>query len=120
MREMSPRTFHANLGLEGTSAEYLSSYVDDGGGIPENVSCDIIAKVAGRIEKMAWGLGPSHGRGTRLRWVPLRADPPCRRRRAETCSPRANDMIDRGRDANRTAQLFRVTLRRSNDSVALA
>ena len=47
-----------HLGLEGTSAEYLSSYVDDGDGIPENVSCDIIAKVAGRIEKMASGPRP--------------------------------------------------------------
>ena len=41
------------LGLEGTGAEYLSSYVDDSAGIPGNVSCDMIAKVAGRIERMA-------------------------------------------------------------------
>ena len=47
------------LGLEGTSAEYLSSYVDESGGIPENVSCDMIAKVAGRIERMALGSRPA-------------------------------------------------------------
>ena len=48
-----------HLGLEGTSAEYLSSYVDESGGIPKNVSCDMIAKVAGRIEKMALGPRPA-------------------------------------------------------------
>lgn len=44
-----------HLGLEGTSAEYLSSYVDVSGRIPDNVSCDRIAKVARRIEQMALG-----------------------------------------------------------------
>ena len=48
-----------HLGLEGTSAEYLSSYVDDGGGIPKNVSIDLIAKVARRIENLALGLQPA-------------------------------------------------------------
>ena len=48
-----------HLGLEGTSAEYLSSYVDDRGGIPDNVSCDMIAKVARRIETMALGPRPA-------------------------------------------------------------
>lgn len=48
-----------HLGLEGTSAEYLSSYVDAGGRIPNNVSCDRIAKVARKIEQMALGPRPA-------------------------------------------------------------
>ncbi|MCB4823813.1 hypothetical protein [Roseicella aerolata] len=40
------------FGLAGHSAGYLSSYTKDGA-IPETVSLDFIAKVAGHIEKMA-------------------------------------------------------------------
>lgn len=40
------------LGLEGTSAEYISRHLDHGGVVPPGVSFDTIAKVAGKLEKM--------------------------------------------------------------------
>jgi hypothetical protein len=43
------------FGLKGDSAAYLSGYVKDGV-VPQAVSVDHIAKVAGRIEQMAQGL----------------------------------------------------------------
>ena len=39
-------------GLESASPTYLSSYVADGA-IPETVSVDLIAKVAGKLEEMS-------------------------------------------------------------------
>lgn len=48
----------ARFGLQGTSAAYLSGYVADGA-IPQGVSVDLIAKVAGEIERMAKGLLPA-------------------------------------------------------------
>lgn len=42
----------SRLGLQGASASYVSRYLTEGG-IPESVSLDLIAKVAGRIEEMA-------------------------------------------------------------------
>jgi hypothetical protein len=45
----------SRLGLSGSSAAYLSGYVD-GAALPQSVSMDLIAKVAGRIEEMAKGL----------------------------------------------------------------
>ena len=41
-----------HLGLEGTSAGYVSRHLDEGQP-PRTVSLDMIAKVAGRIERMA-------------------------------------------------------------------
>ncbi len=46
------------FGLKGSSAAYLSGYVADTG-IPQGVSIDLIAKVAGEIERMAKGLLPA-------------------------------------------------------------
>jgi len=46
------------FGLRGSSAAYLSSYVADAA-IPQGVSMDLIAKVAGEIERMASGLQPA-------------------------------------------------------------
>ena len=40
------------LGLEGTSAEYISRHLDHAGVVPPGVSFDTIAKVAGKLEKM--------------------------------------------------------------------
>ena len=48
----------ARFGLQGSSAAYLSGYVADAG-IPQGVSIELIAKVAGEIERMAKGLLPS-------------------------------------------------------------
>jgi hypothetical protein len=45
------------FGLTGSSAAYLSGYVTDT--IPQGVSIDLIAKVAGEIERMAKGLLPA-------------------------------------------------------------
>ncbi len=42
----------SRLGLQGASASYVSRYLTSGT-IPESVSLDLIAKVAGRIEEMA-------------------------------------------------------------------
>ncbi|WP_026443717.1 ImmA/IrrE family metallo-endopeptidase [Pseudacidobacterium ailaaui] len=42
----------SRLGLQGTSASYVSRYLSEGA-IPESVSLDLIAKAAGRIEEMA-------------------------------------------------------------------
>ncbi len=47
-----------HLGLEGTSAAYVSRYINDREEVPEGVSFHMIAKVAGRIEKMARSLQP--------------------------------------------------------------
>lgn len=47
----------ARFGLQGSSAAYLSGYVSDTG-IPQGVSVDLIAKVAGEIERMTKGLLP--------------------------------------------------------------
>ena len=44
------------LGLEGTSAAYISRHLDLDGTVPNSVSFDTIAKVAGKIERMALGL----------------------------------------------------------------
>ena len=44
------------LGLEGTSAAYISRHLDLDGTVPSGVSFDTIAKVAGKIERMATGL----------------------------------------------------------------
>ena len=46
------------FGLLGSSAAYLSGYVSDTG-IPQGVSVDLIAKVAGEIERMTKGLLPA-------------------------------------------------------------
>jgi hypothetical protein len=46
------------FGLQGSSAAYLSGYVADAA-IPQGVSIDLIAKVAGEIERMAKGLLPA-------------------------------------------------------------
>lgn len=40
------------LGLEGTSAEYISRHLDHSGIVPPGVSFDTIAKVAGKLERM--------------------------------------------------------------------
>ncbi|WMT75396.1 hypothetical protein [Bradyrhizobium sp. Ash2021] len=48
----------ARFGLYGSSAAYLSGYLADTG-IPQGVSIDLIAKVAGEIERMAKGLLPA-------------------------------------------------------------
>jgi hypothetical protein len=48
----------ARFGLQGSSAAYISGYVADEG-IPQGVSIDLIAKVAGEIERMAKGLLPA-------------------------------------------------------------
>ena len=48
----------ARFDLQGSSAAYLSGYVADAG-IPQGVSIDLIAKVAGEIERMAKGLLPA-------------------------------------------------------------
>ncbi len=45
----------SRLGLEGSSAAYVCGYLKDGP-MPESVSLDLIAKVAGTIEKMALSL----------------------------------------------------------------
>jgi len=47
----------SHLGLRGSSAAYVSGYLKDGP-IPESVSLDLIAKVAGIIKKMALNLIP--------------------------------------------------------------
>lgn len=47
----------ARFGLQGSSAAYLSGYVA-GTAIPQGVSIDLIAKVAGEIERMVKGLLP--------------------------------------------------------------
>jgi hypothetical protein len=46
------------FGLRGSSAAYLSGYVA-GTAIPQGVAVDLIAKVAGEIERMAKGLLPA-------------------------------------------------------------
>jgi len=48
-----------HLALEGASAAYISRYLNDGAQIPKGVSFDMIAKVAGRIERMALKLEPT-------------------------------------------------------------
>jgi hypothetical protein len=47
----------SRLGLKGSSAAYVSGYLKNGP-LPESVSLDLIAKVAGTIEKMALGHVP--------------------------------------------------------------
>ena len=44
------------LGLEGTSAEYISQHLQRDGAVPGGVSFDTIVKAAGKIERMALGL----------------------------------------------------------------
>ena len=46
-----------HLGLEGTSAAYVSRHLRPNAEVPAGVSFDMIAKVAGRIERMATRLG---------------------------------------------------------------
>lgn len=46
-----------HVGLEGSSAAYVSGHLK-GGNVPPSVSIDSIAKVAGRIKRMALGLMP--------------------------------------------------------------
>lgn len=48
-----------HLGLEGTSASYVSRHLEPNAGVPGGVSFDMIAKVAGRIERMATLLQPA-------------------------------------------------------------
>jgi hypothetical protein len=48
----------SRFGLQGSSAAYLSGYVA-GEAIPQGVSIDLIAKVAGEVERMAKGLLPA-------------------------------------------------------------
>lgn len=48
-----------HLGLEGTSAAYISRYLGDDAQAPEGVSLDMIAKVAGKIERMALRTEPA-------------------------------------------------------------
>ena len=47
------------LGLEGASAAYVSRYLNEKAEVPKRVSYDMIAKVAGRIERMASNLEPA-------------------------------------------------------------
>ena len=42
-----------HLGLEGTSAAFVSRHLKPNAGVPGGVSFDMVAKVAGRIERMA-------------------------------------------------------------------
>ena len=44
------------LGLDGTSAEYISQHLQRHGKVPKGVSFDTVVKVAGKIERMALGL----------------------------------------------------------------
>jgi hypothetical protein len=61
-----------HLGLEGTSATYVSGYLGAQGEVPKGVSFDMIAKVAGQVEKMALRVLPAprvkpddaHGKGS--------------------------------------------------------
>ena len=46
------------LGLSGTSHEYVSMHLKDGGKVPEGVSIDMIVRTAGRIEKMSKSMLP--------------------------------------------------------------
>jgi hypothetical protein len=48
-----------HLGLEGASAAYVSRYLGHQAEVPKGVSFDMIAKVAGQIEKMAVNLHPA-------------------------------------------------------------
>ena len=48
-----------HLALEGASISYISRYLTDGAEIPRGVSFDMIAKVSGRIERMAMNLEPA-------------------------------------------------------------
>ena len=48
-----------HLGLEGASAAYVSRYLGRQAEVPKGVSFDMIAKVAGQIEKMAVNLQPA-------------------------------------------------------------
>ena len=48
-----------HLGLEGTSAAYVSRHLEPNAEVPGGVSFDMIAKVAGRIERMAIRLEPA-------------------------------------------------------------
>ena len=52
------------LGLQGSSSTYVSRHMPDGN-VPEGVSMDLIAKVAGRIEQMARGRMPRRAAGRR-------------------------------------------------------
>jgi hypothetical protein len=45
------------FGLIGSSAEYIAGHIKDG--VPQDVSMDMIAKVAGKIEKFAEGTEPA-------------------------------------------------------------
>lgn len=47
-----------HLGMKGSSPAYVSKYLGPDDKIPESVSIDYIAKVAGKIERMALGLLP--------------------------------------------------------------
>ena len=46
------------LGLNGSSAAYVSAHLKDGEQLPQGVSLDNIAKVAGKVTQMAKGLMP--------------------------------------------------------------
>ena len=60
-----------HLGLEGASAGYVSRHLDEGQP-PRTVSLDMIAKVAGRIERIADEKLPTRGfGGRRLRPEPI-------------------------------------------------
>ncbi len=49
----------SRLGLSGSSAAYVSRYATDDGPVPGTVSLDLIAKVAGKLEKMTKELLPA-------------------------------------------------------------
>jgi hypothetical protein len=42
-----------HLGLEGSSAAYVSRHLMKGGEVPQSVSLDYVVKIAGHIERMA-------------------------------------------------------------------
>ena len=48
-----------HLGLKGASAAYVSRHLKPNAGVPSGVSFDMIAKVSGRIERMATQLEPT-------------------------------------------------------------
>jgi hypothetical protein len=57
----------SRLGLNGSSAAYVSGYLKDGL-LPESVSLDLIAKVAGTVERMAReNVAPKKPRGNSIR-----------------------------------------------------
>ena len=54
-----------HLGMEGHSAQYISRHLEGNGDIPATVSIDTIAKVSGKIKKMALGKLPEPKRKKR-------------------------------------------------------